>query len=397
MTIAALIVAAGRGTRAMTPTAPKQYIPLAGLPVLARTVAAFLSHPAMTTVQVVIHPDDAELYAASVPTGDPRLAAPVAGRSTRQGSVHAGLQALQAAPPDIVMIHDAARPLIDHDTISAVLAALGDKSGAIAAVPATDTLKRATPNADVIAETIDRTGIWRALTPQAFHFEAILAAHATAAASGRQDFTDDASIAESAGLDVALVATSPTNLKITTPEDFKLAERLLQPTPALPDIRTGQGFDVHKFAAGDHVILCGVPIPHTQSLAGHSDADVAMHALTDAILGAIADGDIGQHFPPIDEQWRGARSDIFLADAARRVMERGGRLANVDVTIICEQPRIGPHRDAMRARLAEILELDTGRVAVKATTSEGLGFTGRREGIAALATATVILPPAAPA
>jgi 2-C-methyl-D-erythritol 4-phosphate cytidylyltransferase/2-C-methyl-D-erythritol 2,4-cyclodiphosphate synthase len=261
---------------------------------------------------------------------------------------------------------------------------------AIAALPLADTLKRAGPDGRHIAATLDRAGLWRAQTPQGFRYDAILKAHEAAAAAGREDLTDDAAVAEWAGIPVELVEGSEANVKLTTAEDMARAGMSVN-AAAVPDVRTGQGFDVHRFAAGDHVWLCGVHIPHTHALDGHSDADVGLHALTDALLGAIGDGDIGQHFPPTDPRWRGAASHLFLADAARRVRSRGGAISNVDVTILCEAPKIAPHREAMRARIAEILGLDVARVGVKATTTEGLGFTGRREGIAALATATVVV------
>ncbi len=388
--IAALIVAAGRGTRAGSPDLPKQYVDLAGRPLLHRTLQPFVDHPAVTDIQVVIHPDDADHYAACMSAHTPKLALPVDGGATRQASVRLGLKALQATAPDIVLIHDAARPFVDGALIDRLLAALETYSGAIAALPATDTLKRARPGGTIIAETLDRSDVWRAVTPQAFRYQSIAAAHRAAAQAGRNDFTDDAAVAEFAGIDVALVASSPLNIKITSPGDFALAERLLH--SATPDIRTGQGFDVHRFTDGDCIRLCGIDIPHSHRLDGHSDADVAMHALTDAILGAIGDGDIGQHFPPTDERWRGTASQVFLEDAVQRVSTKHGRITNVDITIICERPKIGPHRSAMRARLAEIMGLDTARISIKATTSEGLGFTGREEGIAALATATVVLP-----
>ncbi len=255
-------------------------------------------------------------------------------------------------------------------------------------MPVVDTLKHGAAGSQTILGTVARENLWRAQTPQGFRYQDILQAHLQAAASGRDDFTDDASIAEAAGFSVALVEGSERNFKITTPDDFKRAERMIE-MPA--EFRTGTGFDVHKFDAGDHVWLCGVKVPHIATLSGHSDADVAMHALTDAIYGAIADGDIGAHFPPSDPQWKGAASYIFLEHARDRVKARGGKLINVDVTMMCEAPKIGPHRDAMRARLAEILEIDIDRVAVKATTTEQLGFPGRREGIAAMASATVRL------
>ena len=390
MSTGAVIVAAGRGSRATAATSgPKQYELLQGQSVLARSLAPFLSHPDLTRIQVVIHPDDQALYRNAVPS-HPKLLPPVTGGETRQASVFCGLAALEGHGLKQVMIHDAARPFLTADTINELLRALKTKPGAISALPMSDTLKRHTgDDPPTILETVDRSTLWRALTPQAFRFDAILSAHKAASTNPAQAFTDDASIAEAAGIEIALIEGEPQNFKITTPGDLVLAEQLLAATPLEP--RVGQGYDVHKFSEGTHVTLCGIDIPHTHRLDGHSDADVAMHALTDAILGAIADGDIGQHFPPSDETWRGAASDIFLKDAAARVAVRGGRISNVDVTIVCEFPKVGPHRDAMRRRLAEILELDVDRVAVKATTSERLGFTGRGEGIAAMATATILL------
>ena len=388
--IAALIVAAGRGIRAQRDgTAPKQYVEVAGEPILTRSSRVFLEHRQIDLVQVVIHPDDIELYKAALHDAGSKLAPPVFGGPTRQISTLAGLEALDAVAPDTVLIHDAARPLLDPATITAVIAALKCADGAIAALPVSDTLKRAQTSTRKIASTVERTDMWRAMTPQAFDFKKILDAHRMARDAGSENFTDDASIAEFAGLNVELVDGRQTNLKITTPEDFTLAEAYLR--MATPELRIGQGYDVHKFAAGDHVWLCGVKIPHDCCLEGHSDADVAMHALTDAIYGAIGEGDIGQHFPPSDEQWRGAASKIFLRHAIAKVAALGGRIVNVDITIICEVPKIGPHRTAMRMQLASIMGLDVSRIGVKATTSEGLGFTGRREGIAALAIASVMM------
>jgi 2-C-methyl-D-erythritol 4-phosphate cytidylyltransferase/2-C-methyl-D-erythritol 2,4-cyclodiphosphate synthase len=290
-----------------------------------------------------------------------------------------------------VLIHDAARPLLTADLVSRLLAALDQTPGAIAADPVADTLKRAAADG-TIAATVERAHLWRAQTPQAFHFEPILAAHRRAAEAQMMSFTDDAGLAEWAGLTVKLVASSSLNLKLTTAQDIALAERLLAPQARTLETRNGTGFDVHAFCAGDHVWLGGVKIPHTHGLSGHSDADVALHALTDALLGAIGDGDIGEHFPPSDPQWRGAPSRIFLADAARRVREKGAHITNVDITLLCEAPKIGPHRTAMRATIASILGIEPSRVGVKATTTEGLGFLGRREGIAALASATIATP-----
>jgi len=340
-------------------------------------------------VQVVIHADDEALYREALAgVAVDKLLAPVTGGATRQESVRLGLEALAAQAPSAVLIHDAARPFIDAAAIEGVLGALAEVPGAIVAVPVVDTLKRAGP-AGRIEGTVPRSGLWRAQTPQAFLFEDILAAHRKAAASGRDDFTDDASIAEAYGLEVALVTGSGRNFKITDLADFARAAREME--LGMGEYRVGTGFDVHAFAEGSSVTLCGVTIPFEKTLSGHSDADVAMHALTDAIYGAIAEGDIGFHFPPSDPQWKGADSRIFLEHARDRVAARGGEIVNVDVTILCEAPMIGPHRDAMRERLADILGIETGRVAVKATTTERLGFTGRREGIAAMAAATVSL------
>ena len=372
---------------------PKQYLDVGGISVLARTLGLFAERRDVATIQVVIHPDDRQLYDEATSRHVGRLAPPVAGGATRQLSVRAGLEALALSAPDTVLIHDAARPFTSPEAIGAVIAALVDAPGAIAAQAVIDTIKREDARGRV-AGTVSRNGLWRAQTPQGFRFAAIRDAHARACDAGRTDFTDDAALAEWAGLAVALVPVEGLNMKITTPEDAAIARALL----ALPlatcamEPRTGNGFDVHRFTKGDQVWLCGLSIPHTASLEGHSDADVGLHALTDAVLGAIGDGDIGQHFPPSDPQWRGAASHLFLADAVRRVRVRGGRIVNADVTLLCEAPKISPHRDAMRARLAEILGISIDRVGVKATTTEGLGFTGRREGIAAMAVATILLP-----
>ena len=370
----ALIVAAGRGHR-LGGSLPKQYLPLAGQPVLRHTVARFLAHPGIDAVRVVIHPDDRNLYDQA--GGDLSLGEPIAGGATRQDSVRLGLEALSAAAPDLVLIQDAARPFTAPATIDAVLAALKEHPGAIPALAVADTLKRA--EGARIAATVPRGGLYRAQTPQGFRFADILAAHRALAG---QELTDDASLLEAAGQTVALVPGTEKNFKITTAEDLMRAETLL-----------GAAFEMHRFAnAGDHVILCGVAVPHERGLEGHSDADVGLHALTDALLGCIAAGDIGQHFPPSDPQWKGASSDRFLAHAAELVAAKGGRIVHVDVTLICERPKVGPYREAMTARIAEILGLAADRVSVKATTTEQLGFTGRREGIAAQAMATVELP-----
>lgn len=377
----ALIVAAGRGMRAGADI-PKQYRPLAGQAILRRACRAFLAHPGIATVQVVIHPDDRRLYDAAV--GDLALPAPAPGGATRQESCRNGLEALDAGnAPDIVLIHDGARPLVDQDTIRRVLGALETGPAAIAAVPITDTLKRADGD-NTAVDTVARAGLWRAQTPQGFHFPAILAAHRALAG---QSLTDDAAVAEAADLPVKLVPGHEDNMKITTEDDFDRAERLL----GGGDIRVATGFDVHRFSAGDQVTLCGISIAHDQGLSGHSDADVGLHALTDALLGALGADDIGSHFPPSDPRWRDADSAGFLKHAVSLVAARGGDIRHLDVTLICEQPKIGPHRQAMRERVAEIAGLPADRVSVKATTTEGLGFTGRGEGIAAQATATVRL------
>ncbi|NTU77320.1 MAG: bifunctional 2-C-methyl-D-erythritol 4-phosphate cytidylyltransferase/2-C-methyl-D-erythritol 2,4-cyclodiphosphate synthase [Alphaproteobacteria bacterium] len=376
----ALIVAAGSGTRFNSPI-PKQYQELAGITVLRRSLLAFLDHPHIDSVQVVISPQHRDLYDKSV-AGLP-LPLPVEGGATRQDSVRLGLEALEkSAKPDLVMIHDAARPLIDAATITAVRKALDTAQGAIAAKPLVDTLKRG--DGTRITDTLDRRNLWQAHTPQAFHFDAILAAHR--AALGDQ-LTDDAAVAEKAGMPVTLVPSNPDNMKITNPDDLGRAARLLGQN--FGDIRTGLGFDVHRLIPGDVIHLGGLALPHDRTLEGHSDADVILHAVTDALLGAMSAGDIGQHFPPSDPQWKGADSGLFVRHVAQMVNERGGMIAHVDVVVMCEQPRLGPHREAMQKRMAELLDVTADRVSVKATTTERLGFTGRGEGIAAQAIATV--------
>lgn len=388
MTVAVIVVAAGRGLRAGGEM-PKQYRTLCGQSVLARTLAAFDAHPAVSMIQPVISPSDLPLYERSRGEADlVKLLLPASGGETRQQSVLAGLEALVPHAPRLVLIHDAARPLVPADVIGRTVEALSAHPACLAALPLADTLKRGDADGRVEA-TLDRRSLWRAQTPQGFHFAAILAAHRAAAAEGLADFTDDAAIAEWRGLEIALVQGSERNFKLTTPEDFRLAERMLAAPGGEP--RTGSGFDVHAFEPGDHVMLCGVRLPYDQGLKGHSDADVGLHALTDALLGALAAGDIGDHFPPSDMRWKAADSAVFLRHAAHLVAARSGRILHVDVTLICERPKIGPHKAAMRARIAEILGIAENRVSVKATTTEGLGFTGRREGIAAMASATVEL------
>jgi 2-C-methyl-D-erythritol 4-phosphate cytidylyltransferase/2-C-methyl-D-erythritol 2,4-cyclodiphosphate synthase len=391
-TTVAVIVAAGRGTRAQTGASmPKQYMHLAGEPVLSHSLRLLTGHPQIDATMVVINSQDGELFQSASAAYAGRLLPAVSGGATRQASVLAGLEALSGRLPDRVLIHDAARPFLTAALVSDLIAALDTAPGAIAAEPVSDTLKQEAADG-TIARTVDREGLWRAQTPQAFRYDAILDAHRRAAAAGQAAFTDDAGLAEWAGLPVRLVASSARNMKLTTAADIELAERLLAPPALLLEPRNGTGFDVHRFAEGDHVWLCGVKIPHTHRLEGHSDADVGLHALTDALLGAIGDGDIGQHFPPSEPAWRGAASRIFLLDAAKRVAAHGGRISNVDVTFLCEAPKIGPHRLAMREAVASILGIEAARVGVKATTMEGMGFIGRCEGIAAMASATVLIP-----
>ena len=369
--IAVLIVAAGKGERTGR-AGPKQYELLGGLPMLRRTADAFRGWP----VRVVIGPGQDAFYAAAM---GPDAAPPVTGGARRQDSVRLGLEALAADAPDFVLIHDAARPLISRAVIARVIAAL--EKGATGAVPmlaVADTLRRQEGGRWV---TVPRDGLQRAQTPQGFRFADILKAHRDHADA---DATDDVAIAGLAGLAVEAVAGEESNLKVTTEKDFALAERLLG-----GETRSAMGYDAHRFTEGDHVWLCGVKVPHDHGLEGHSDADAGLHALTDAILGCISAGDIGQHFPPTDDRWKGAPSWKFLDHAHSLVKQKGGVVLHCDITLICERPKIGPHREAMRARIAEILSLDIDRVSVKATTTEGMGYTGRREGLAAQAMATV--------
>jgi len=385
-TTVALVLAGGRGTRAGGGT-PKQYREIAGEPVLRRTLRVFAEHPRINAVRAVIHPDDEALFRDATAGLD--ILSPVHGGETRQESGYNGLVSVEALDPDFVLIQDAARPFTDAATIDRVIDALAKTPAALAAMPVSDTIKRA-DNRGCVAGTVDREKLWRAQTPQGFRYRDILEAHRATAGRG---LTDDAAVAEAAGLPVMLVEGSEDNLKITTPDDFRRAERIVQEKISRDgELRVGFGYDVHRFEDGDHVILCGVRIPHTTKLRGHSDADVGLHAITDAILGALADGDIGDHFPPSDERWRNADSAVFLAAAAGKVRERNGAIRHIDATLICERPRIGPHRTAMRNRIADICEIEPGRVSVKATTTEGLGFTGREEGIAAQAVATLLLP-----
>jgi 2-C-methyl-D-erythritol 4-phosphate cytidylyltransferase / 2-C-methyl-D-erythritol 2,4-cyclodiphosphate synthase len=378
----ALVVAAGRGTR-LGGARPKQYLPLAGRPLLRHSLETLTAHPRVGQVRVVFHPDDRDLYDEAVAGLD--LLPPVAGGAARQDSVRLGLESLERFAPERVLIHDAARPFLDGGIIDRVLDALDAAPGAIPALPVSDTLKRGVDGA--IAATLDRAQLFRAQTPQGFHFAPILAAHR--AVSG-EELSDDAAVAERAGLGVRLVAGSEDNFKVTQAQDFAHAERLI--AAGTGEFRAGQGFDVHAFGPGDHIWLCGIKIAHERGLIGHSDADVGLHALTDAILGALGAGDIGVHFPPGDARWRNAPSHLFLSHAVDLVRQARGSIVHVDVTIISEAPRVGPHRAAMVARIAEILGLAPGRVSIKATTTERLGFTGRGEGMAAQAVATLRLP-----
>lgn len=380
----ALVVAAGRGSR-FGSGEPKQYRLLAGQPILRRAVAPLLAHPRIGGVRVIIHPDDTQAYRKAV--GDLPLLPPVPGGATRQESALRGLESLGSMPPHRVLIHDAARPFVSAAMLDRIISALDRRDGAIPALPVVDTLKRGRDGAvPLIVCTQERADLWRAQTPQGFHYPVLLAAHRAAAGSA---LTDDAAVAEAAGISVVMVPGDEDNLKVTTEDDLLRAERVLA---AGRETRTATGFDVHRFCDGDHVMLCGIAIPHDFGLLGHSDADVGLHALTDALLGTIGEGDIGSHFPPSEPRWRGAPSELFLRHAAGLIAAAAGRVVNVDVTLICERPKVGAHRFAMRARIADLLGIEVSRVSVKATTTEELGFTGRREGIAAQAVASVNLP-----
>jgi 2-C-methyl-D-erythritol 4-phosphate cytidylyltransferase / 2-C-methyl-D-erythritol 2,4-cyclodiphosphate synthase len=386
---AVIIVAAGRGERAGQADGPKQYRTIGGIPIIRRTVEAFLHIKVVGTVTVLIHRDDHQLARDALAGLDGRILL-VEGGATRQVSVLNGLRSLAGYPPANVLIHDAVRPFVGHDLIERVMSSMKPGCGVIPALAVSDTLKSA-QNTLVIG-TVDRHGLHAAQTPQAFPYSEILAAHEAAAKQGLDTFTDDAAIAEWAGIPVHIVEGSEDNIKLTWRKDIELADQRLSAVNAFPDVRTGNGYDVHSFEPGDHVTLCGVKIPHEAKLNGHSDADVALHALTDALLATRGAGDIGTHFPPSDPQWRDAPSSIFLTHAATLVREAGGRIANADITLICEAPTISPHRDAMTASIAGMLRIDLDRVSVKATTNEKLGFIGRKEGIAAIATATVVYP-----
>ncbi len=390
----ALVVAAGRGVRAGAGV-PKQFRPLAGEPIIARTLRALLDSPDIATVTAVIHADDRALFAEATaflpPAVAGRLAQPAIGGDTRQDSVHAGLEILRerGGAPGIVLIHDGARPFASPALIRRAIESARAHGAAVPGCALFDTIKQVGEAGRIVASP-DRNLLRAVQTPQAFRFDLILEAHRRARRERRRDLTDDAAVAEFSGHDVFVFEGETTNTKLTTPEDFKASEARLMTD--LPDIRTGQGFDVHAFTEGDHVTLGGVRIAHGRALTGHSDADVVLHALTDAVLGAIGDGDIGTHFPPSEARWKGAASSIFLRHAVDLVRRRGGMVAHLNATVVCEAPKIGPHREAMRAAIAAVAGIDAGRVAVTATTSERMGFTGRGEGVVAWGLATIRLP-----
>lgn len=379
MTTAAIIVAAGRGTRAGG-TQPKQWQVLAGRRVIDWTVSLFHDHPGIDMTLVVLHPDDLHLY-----TPPPGVQVTTGGAS-RDASVRCGLAAIEGEGITKVLIHDVARPCTPPQVINDVLEALKQAQAAAPGLPVSDALWRG--DAGLVTGVQPREGIFRAQTPQGFDFQTILAAHR----SHQGQAADDVEVARAAGIGVVITSGHEDNLKITSPEDFARAERILTKQGAGMDIRLGNGYDVHRFGPGDHVMLCGVPVPHGRGLVGHSDADVGMHAVTDAIYGALAMGDIGRHFPPSDPQWKGAASHIFLRHAVLLAQENGFIISNIDCTLVCEHPKIGPHAAAMQAEMARIMDLSAARISIKATTSERLGFTGREEGIAALATATLVKP-----
>ncbi len=379
----AVIVAAGRGTRAGG-NGPKQYERIGGMSVLARALAPFQACNAVNDIVTVIHADDADLYHRAL-ASTARLQPSVTGGATRQASVLAGLRAAEAIGATHVLIHDAARPFLPVDTLDRLIAALVDHDAVVPALPVNDTLRRSTQAG---LETVPRENLFAAQTPQCFRLAPLLSAHEAAAAAGRSDLTDDAAVAEWAGLPVTLVEGHPDNIKLTTEADMNRA----RDRTAVPDIRVGHGYDTHRLVAGTRITLCGVEIAHDMALDGHSDADVGLHALTDALLATIGAGDIGDHFPPSDPQWKDAASDRFLAHACKLVRAERATLTHCDVTLLCERPKIGPHKAAMRARIASICDVDANRVSVKATTNEEVGFIGREEGIVALATATVVFP-----
>ena len=389
MTVAAVIVAGGSGLRAGGER-PKQYQLIGGKPVIWWTLKAFLDHPGIARVQTVIGEGHEAMFAESVAGLDVPM--PVIGGATRQESCRIGVEAVERHAPSKVLIHDAARPFVSHDLISHVIAWLERFPAVIPGMPVAETLKFAPGG--IVARTVDRAGIWTAQTPQGFAYDAILAAHRRAQLEATDNLTDDASVAEHAGIAISMISGRHDNRKLTSAEDIEIAnlDMMRRKLENLPDVRVGQGIDVHPFEKGDALILCGVSIPFDRKLKGHSDADAALHALTDAILGAIGEGDIGTHFPPSDPQWKGASSSIFVKRAMELLEAKGGLIANVDITILAEAPKIAPHVAAMKAALQPLLQLDATRIAIKATTMEKLGAIGRKEGIMAFATATVRLP-----
>ena len=389
MTVAAVIVAGGSGLRAGGEK-PKQYQLIGGRPVIWWTCRAFLEHPDVDHVQAVIGEGHEKMFAEAV--GDLPIPLPVIGGSTRQESCRAGIEAVGRHGPSKVLIHDAARPFVSARLIGDVIAWLDRFEAVVPGMPVAETLKFAPGG--IVSRTVDRAGIWAAQTPQGFAYDKILAAYRKAEAEQTAGLTDDASVAEHAGIAISMISGQLENRKLTTAEDIVIADRDMtgRQLQNLPDIRVGQGIDVHSFEPGDAVTLCGIAIPHSMRLNGHSDADVAMHALTDAILGTIGEGDIGTHFPPSDPQWKGAASSIFLKKAVALLEAKGGLIANADITILAEAPKIAPHVPAMRAFLSPLLHTDPSRIAIKATTMEKLGAIGRKEGIMAYATVTVRLP-----
>ncbi len=384
---AVVIVAAGRGERAGVIDGPKQYQMLRTKSVLAHAVQPFLTHESIGKIIVVIHQDDTALFAAALPN-HPKLLPPVTGGATRQQSVLAGLNALKEHSPQNVLIHDAARPFVNGAVISRVVNRLSQSKAVLPALAVTDTLKRGNENG-IVSETVPREKLYAAQTPQGFDFDGIHAAHQKAEIENLTHFTDDSALAEWAGMAVQLVEGASQNSKITTGEDMQEARAKM--SNGIPDIRVGHGYDTHQFTDGSSIWLCGVELPHDKSLRGHSDADVGLHALTDALLATISAGDIGSHFPPTDKKWQGAKSDQFLKHAVDLVQKAGGIITHMDVTLLCEAPKIGPHRDEMRSTISNISKVDVARISIKATTNERMGFIGREEGMVALATATVVM------
>jgi 2-C-methyl-D-erythritol 4-phosphate cytidylyltransferase / 2-C-methyl-D-erythritol 2,4-cyclodiphosphate synthase len=387
--IAVVVVAAGRGERAGAfADGPKQYQLIGGQSIISRTISTLLADQRFSRIVAVIHPDDEELFRKSFAAKDPKVTV-VHGGPSRQSSTYLGLLGLKDTEPDYVMIHDAVRPFLSTPLLDRIIEALSPNIGVVPALPVSDTIKKVDARG-MVHDTISRTGLYSAQTPQAFAYNAILSAHAHAAEQAETSFTDDASIAEYAGLPVCVVEGDTQNVKLTWRRDIEMADMML--SERLPDVRVGNGYDVHAFEPGDQVILCGVSIPHIAKLSGHSDADVALHALTDALLATQGAGDIGTHFPPSDKKWKGASSRIFVEHAVRLIAAAGGRIANADITLICEAPKISAHRESMVTSLSSMLGIDSARISVKATTNEKLGFIGRGEGIAAIATASVVYP-----